>query len=115
MPAGFLLAKLFETAFLEDFTYRAVIQSKLETAMGQLPAILTSGVLFGLSHLGANLHSMGRHFDLLELILTLLSQMTIGWLLGIIFMKTRSLWPQVICHFSINWMAVILVGLPFFN
>jgi membrane protease YdiL (CAAX protease family) len=31
-----------------------------------------------------------------------------GWLLGLIFIKTRTLWPGVICHYLINWMPSIL-------
>jgi membrane protease YdiL (CAAX protease family) len=31
-----------------------------------------------------------------------------GSLFGIVYVKTRSLWPGVACHYLINWLSAIL-------
>jgi membrane protease YdiL (CAAX protease family) len=41
----------------------------------------------------------------------LLLQTMAGWMFGIIDMKTRSLWPGILCHYLANWLPSILVAL----
>lgn len=108
-PLVFILL-LFNNDFLEEFFYRGIIQSKLERIIGQNRAVFVSGILFGLTHIVFDfvmLSDKGIYFIISAFIL----QVIAGWLLGIIYMKTRSLWPGVICHYLSNWLPAILKGI----
>jgi membrane protease YdiL (CAAX protease family) len=85
------------TAFVEEFFFRAIIQGKLERALGQNKAWFYSGILFGLAHLVTNFWVMG--LDIVPGILELVGQIIAGWTFGIIYMKTRSLLPSFIAHY----------------
>jgi hypothetical protein len=47
IPVSVLLFALYVTAFVEEFFFRAIIQGKLERALGQNKAWFYSGILFG--------------------------------------------------------------------
>ena len=110
ITAGTLVLLLFNNDFVEEFFHRGIIQSKLERALGQQKAIIIGGILFGMTHIAfdiAHLLDTGILFVFLAFVL----QTMLGWLLGIIYMKTRSLWPGIACHFLVNWLPSILVGI----
>jgi membrane protease YdiL (CAAX protease family) len=109
IAAGELLLLLYNNAFVEEFLYRGVIQSGLERAAGQTKAILWGGLLFGLTHIVFDFSMLMKTSGLIYVILAFILQVMAGWLFGIIFMKTRSLWPGVACHYLVNWMPSILV------
>lgn len=50
LPVGVIL--LIMTTFFEEFLFRGFIQSKFEKDFGALPAILVSGLMFSLYHIG---------------------------------------------------------------
>lgn len=50
LPVGVI--PLIMTTFFEEFLFRGFIQSKFEKDFGALPAILVSGVMFSLYHIG---------------------------------------------------------------
>ncbi len=50
LPTG--IAPLIMTTFFEEFLFRGFVQSKVEQQFGGLPAILVSGLMFSLYHLG---------------------------------------------------------------
>lgn len=54
IPVSDLLFALYITAFVEEFFFRAIIQGKLERALGQNKAWFYSGILFGLAHVTTN-------------------------------------------------------------
>lgn len=110
LPAGVLLLLLYNNSFVEEFCHRGVIQSKLERALGQRKAILLGGILFGLTHVLFDIHMVGSE-GALVILLTVLTQTMAGWLLGLIYMKTRSLWPGIVGHYLGNWLPSILIGL----
>lgn len=110
LPAGEFLLLVYTNAFLEEFYHRGVIQSKLERALGQGRAVLLGGVLFGLTHVAFDVSRLAAGGGLVVLFAVLL-QTIAGWLFGIIYTKTRSLWPGMVCHYSLNWLSAILAGL----
>lgn len=111
LPVGVLVLLLYNNSFVEEFYHRGVIQSKLERAIGQKKAILLGGILFGLTHLVFDISTLLESEGALVVFLTVVTQTIAGWLLGLIYMKTRSLWPGIICHYLGNWLPSILTGL----
>jgi len=97
LPVSNLLFALYVTAFVEEFFFRAIIQGKLERALGQNKAWFYSGILFGLAHVVTNFYVRG--LDIVPGIFELVAQIIAGWTLGIIYMKTRSLLPSFVAHY----------------
>jgi len=110
LPAGEFLLLVYTNTFLEEFFHRGVIQSKLERALGQGRAVLLGGVLFGLTHVALDITRLGSSEGWIGVCLAVVLQITAGWLFGIIYMKTRSLWPGMACHYLLNWLSAILAS-----
>jgi membrane protease YdiL (CAAX protease family) len=97
LPVSNLLFSLYVTAFVEEFFFRAIIQGKLERALGQNKAWFYGGILFGLAHVVTN--SFVRGLDIGPGVIELAGQIIAGWIFGIIYMKTRSLLPSFVAHY----------------
>ncbi len=97
LPVSVLLWAIYVTAFVEEFFFRAIIQGKLERALGQNKAWFYGGILFGLSHVLTN--SFVRGLDIVPGAFMLIGQIIAGWIFGIIYMKTRSLLPSFVAHY----------------
>ncbi len=97
IPVSDLLFSLYVTAFVEEFFFRAIIQGKIERAVGQNKAWFYSGILFGLAHLTTNIFVRG--LDIGPGVFMLVGQIIAGWIFGIIYMKTRSLLPSFVAHY----------------
>jgi membrane protease YdiL (CAAX protease family) len=110
IPVGALVLLLFNNDFIEEFFHRGIIQSKLERAIGQHKAILLGGILFGMTHIAFDITQL-LETGVLFVFFAFILQIMLGWLLGIIYMKTRSLWPGIACHYLVNWLPSILVGI----
>jgi len=111
LPLGALLVLFYNNAFLEEFYHRGVIQALLERAIGQRRAILWGGILFGLTHVALDVSALMETGGLIAIFSALLLQTMAGWMSGIIYMKTRSLWPGIVCHYLANWLPSLLVVL----
>lgn len=111
LPWGALILLLFNNAFLEEFYYRGVIQNLLERATGQAIAIIVGGILFGLTHVLFDVSVLFQTQGLLAVVLSVALQIMAGWVFGIIYMKTRSLWPGITCHYMANWLPSILTSI----
>ena len=111
LPLGALVVLFYNNAFLEEFYHRGVIQSLLERATGQRKAIGWGGFLFGLTHIALDMTALLDSGGLMAVFSALLLQTMAGWMFGIIYMKTRTLWPGVVCHYLANWLPSILVVL----
>jgi membrane protease YdiL (CAAX protease family) len=111
LPLGVLVVLLYNNAFLEEFYHRGVIQSLLERSLGQRKAIFWGGFLFGLTHIALDVSALLETSGLIAVFSALLLQTMAGWMFGIIYMKTRSLWPGILCHYLANWLPSILVAL----
>ena len=106
---GALILLIYNNAILEEFFYRGVLQAKLERGVGQMGAIVWGGILFGLKHLALDITTLFDSGGILAVFLALMLQTLSGWLLGIIYMKTRSLWPGIVSHYLGNWLPSILL------
>jgi membrane protease YdiL (CAAX protease family) len=111
LPVGAYILLLYNNDFLEELYHRGVIQSKLERVFGQGKAILFGGILFGLTHVVFDVTQLLETQGMVFVLFAFLLQVMSGWLLGIVFMKTRSLWPGVACHYLANWLPSILAGI----
>ena len=109
LPLSALLVLFYSNAFLEEFAFRGVIQSLLERSLGQGKAILCGGILFGLTHIGLDVSTLAEAGGVPAVLSALVLQTQAGWLLGIIFMKTRSLWSGIICHYLANWLSSLFI------
>ena len=110
LPLGALLVLFYNNAFLEEFYHRGVIQSLFERAIGQRKAILWGGILFGLTHITLDLSALLETEGFIAVFSALVLQTMAGWMFGIIYVKTRSLWPGIVCHYLANWLPSILVA-----
>lgn len=108
--AGALLLLIYNNAFVEEFFYRCVIQNRLERVTNQRLAILIAALLFAATHilLDIQMRGVAGEGGWSGVLYTLMMQTLGGCLLGLIFIKTRTLWPGVVCHYLINWLPSIL-------
>lgn len=106
---GALILLIYNNAFLEEFFYRGVIQTRIERLLGQRWSVFLSGVIFASTHLVLDVLILGGKNNLGDVLYALVMQILGGWLLGIMFVKTRTLWPGVVCHYLINWLPSILI------
>jgi sodium transport system permease protein len=83
-------------AFCEEFAFRGYILSGLERDYRPWTAILLSAFLFGLLHV------------LLSLFHQLFNSTLLGVVLGLLAIRSRSIWPGVLFHLMNNGLAVIM-------
>jgi len=76
--------------------------------------LVIGGLLYGLIHVPTDffgtlwITSGGS----LSIAFTLfVNQCAYGWLLGILFIKTRSLIPTIVCHYLTNYLPFMIVRL----
>lgn len=82
--------------FVEEVTFRGIVFPSLRAAWGTLPALLVSGVIFGVVHLQ----------------LTIAAPLAvIGIALALVFMRTRSLWTAIVAHCAYNIAMLALAFL----
>jgi membrane protease YdiL (CAAX protease family) len=108
--AAALLLLVYNNAFVEEFFYRGVIQNRLERVTHQRLAVLIGALLFATTHVLLDIQAAGvaGEGSSSGVLYALLMQILGGCLLGLIFMKTRTLWPGVVCHYLVNWLPSIL-------
>lgn len=103
-----LLIYFYSNAFLEEFLFRGVIQSKLERAIGQKKAIIFQALLFMSIHIPVNSFHFFLDSDFIRLFSAFGFQLINGIIFGMIFLKTRNIWISVICHYLSNWFGAII-------
>jgi membrane protease YdiL (CAAX protease family) len=109
LPVIMLIFALWQPAFIEEFFFRGIIQGRLERVIGQNKAWIYGGILFGLAHVFTNIFVVG--FDLVPGIIQLVMQSISGWIFGILYMKTRSLWPGMFAHFLTNSVLASIIAM----
>lgn len=92
-----IMFALWQPAFIEEFFFRGVIQGGLERVIGQNKAWIYGGILFGLIHVPFNY--LVADMDLISGIFQFMGQTIGGWIFGLLYMKTRSLYPGMLVHF----------------
>ena len=108
IPLLMLTFALWQPAFIEEFFFRGIIQGQLERVLGQNKGWIYSGILFGLIHVPVNYFV--AEMDLVSGIFQLIGQITAGWIFGILYMKTRSLWPGMFVHFITDGRLASLIA-----
>jgi membrane protease YdiL (CAAX protease family) len=98
----------------EELLYRGGIQSKLERAINPRASWFITGIFFGLAHIptdffgpiwfyyGQNIFTSTSFF---------FTQITFGWLIGIFFTRTRSLYPCIVGHYLFDFLPDIIAHL----
>ncbi len=109
LPVLMLIFALWQPAFIEEFFFRGIIQGRLERVIGQNKAWIYGGILFGLVHVTTNYFVVG--FDLVSGIIQLIMQIMSGWIFGILYMKTRSLYPGMFAHFLTNSVLASIIAM----
>ena len=110
LPAGVFVLLVYTNAFLEEFFHRGVIQSTLARAIGHGRAIAAGAVLFGQTHAAFDISRLAPGEGVAGVALAMLLQGMAGGLFGIVFAKTGSLWPGMVCHYLLNWLSAMLVA-----
>lgn len=96
-------ASMILVGFLEEIIFRGFLF--VEMAKDSVKtAIIVSSVTFGIGHI-VNLFN-GSGADLFSNLLQVVYAVAAGFLFTIIFYKTKSLWPCIITHSTINSMSV---------
>lgn len=108
IPWYSLLIYFYSNAFIEEFLFRGVIQSKLERAVGQKKALIFQGLLFMSVHIPVNSFIFNLDGNLIKFISAFGFQLINGIIFGLIFMKTRNIWISTICHYLNNWLGAII-------
>ena len=111
IPVLMLIFSLYQPAFIEEFFFRGIIQGRLERVIGQNKAWIYGGILFGLAHFLFNYFVTG--LDLVSGIFMLIGQIIAGWIFGIIYMKTRSLWPGIFVHYITDGRLASIIAMIF--
>jgi membrane protease YdiL (CAAX protease family) len=102
---GFL-GILFAVAIPEELLFRGWIQNLLMTRMKFLPALLTSAVIFGLSHLDNKVVTSTRIFEIPDWWYGLLATFA-GLAYGYIYHKRRSLLASALLHALVDFTWVL--------
>jgi CAAX protease family protein len=90
--ANFVVVALFAPV-VEELTFRGLGFAVMRDAYGVLPAILVTGVAFGLAH---------------GLIVALPILACFGVILAVVRAKTESLYPPILLHATFNGLALIV-------
>jgi membrane protease YdiL (CAAX protease family) len=113
---SFLLA-LFTAAFVEEFFFRGILQSRLAACLGsEWRGLWIASLLFGLLHLPMYFFSPFEptHGNLLwSLTSVITEQAVLGVLFGLVWLKTHNLMGPVLIHAFINavaMMAMLRIG-----
>jgi membrane protease YdiL (CAAX protease family) len=109
LSAGALLLLIYNNAFIEEFFYRGVITNRLERVVSQRWAVVVGSIIFSSTHILLDFKVLSSGGGLSSVLYAVIMQFLGGCLLGMIFIKTRSLWPGVVCHYLVNWMPSILI------
>jgi membrane protease YdiL (CAAX protease family) len=93
----------------EEFLFRGLVQSRLESLTGRpVVGLFLGALVFGLSHLPIDLYGAGwAHWEVaLENAFTF--QMGVGFALGFAFQRTRNLWPLTLIHALVDAAPIVL-------
>ena len=116
LPLLVLLLNIYANAFLEEFLFRGIIQSKFERAMGQVKAWKWASIIFGLAYIPINfVIPIILGVDIATTIIIgcflLAGQILSGFMFGILYTKTRNLITCIIIHYFSNFLAIIIVSI----
>jgi membrane protease YdiL (CAAX protease family) len=114
LPGDLLVYFLLTPALLEELEARSVYQVRLERRVGVVRAALLSGLLFGLLHIPTDFYGTqwaGVGQEPGAALLNLLSQTLLGIFWGLVFARSRSIWPGVVAHYLNNFLPAVIWAL----
>lgn len=92
-----LIANSIIFALLEETLFRGMIQTRLQSILGDGRAWVFSGLIFGAYHYYVHYLVPGQFLTFANA-LSLVSLTALGMLLGVVFAKTRSILPSFLIH-----------------
>ncbi len=110
MPLVFLWM-MVEVGFVEEFFFRAVVQTRLAAYFkSNIAGLIGMALLFGLAHVpgmvirGVGIEELPRQPDLLEsLAYNFAIQSVSAFTFGIVWMRTRNLPALMLIHAAVDW------------
>jgi len=97
--AAFMLANLFFVSLAEEALFRGYLQQRLREALGGMPALLLSSLLFGLAHIQGG-------------VLLVFFASLAGLLYGLAWHWSGRLWLATALHFALNLTHLLLFTYP---
>jgi len=94
----------------EEVAFRGVILPLLSRKYKQIISILISGVIFGLVHAPNLTFVLLSGLDPLLAVFQVIYATLIGFSMGYMFIKTKSLLPSIIYHYLIDTVGLILMS-----
>jgi len=106
------LFKFLIVGFTEELVYRGFGFHILSTYMNARKANIISNLFFTALHLPAYfIHWYCDHtFSLKEMLTQAAGVFILGLIFGIVFKKSKSIWPSAIIHFWYDFTFIILIG-----
>ena len=99
--AGMFLLHLIGVGFPEELVFRGLLQTRLASLLGSACAVVLTGLLFGLWHLGIN--TSAHDGDLATGVAhSILVQGTLGLGYSVAFARTRSVIAPALAHAAFN-------------
>jgi CAAX protease family protein len=91
-------AAIFLAPLSEEVLDRGFLYAYLRTTLGRWPALLLQAVLFSGLHIGSwNYSNLSYAIDMFA----------IGLMLGFLYEKTESLYPSMVCHGTVSYLALL--------
>jgi membrane protease YdiL (CAAX protease family) len=93
-----IIAFMVLIAFLEEFLFRGLLFKAIEGRGGAKKAVIISGLTFGFGHIVNLLNGYTGIQQILQIVLAC----SIGILLSVLFVRTKSIVPGIVFHFFFN-------------
>ncbi len=109
LPIAFVIMVL-TAGFQEEFFFRRILQPRLAALFSEeIRALVLTSFIFALYHLPFLLYdpNVGSKGLLYVLAFTVVTKLSGGILFGLIWIRTKSLWPAIILHSMQNALAVL--------
>ena len=87
--------------FLEEIIFRGFL-FKMMQKDNEKTAIIVTSITFGIGHIINLLNGA----ELISTLIQIVNAITLGYLFVILFIKTKSLWPAIITHATLNASSV---------
>ncbi len=97
-----MIVGLLGVAFWEELFFRGYLLQTLATSIGLVPAVLVSCLLFGAIHVGTYGMKPGA----------ILSTALLGFVLTVLYLRTKSLWAPIGMHFMNNFLVFHVLSVP---
>ena len=105
-----LVAGAVIAPFWEEIVYRGFSLTAWHRSLGADRAIVRASVLFALAHVvGIQAGSLGEAIGLIAV--GALSRLPVAWVLGLVFVRRRSIWASIGLHATFNGVLLILAHL----